>query len=81
MCLRGQPWARGRLHRGLRPCRLFFLYFRLMMPDSATHSCAGQAMATRYVTDHAPDDGAFNTTMGVGNDRWRRSRNRYGNYQ
>jgi hypothetical protein len=52
-----------------------------MMPDSATHSCAGQAMATRYVTDHAPDDGAFNTTMGVGNDRWRRSRNRYGNYQ
>jgi hypothetical protein len=47
-----------------------------MMPNSAADGCAGHAVVTRYVTDHAPHDGAFDTAMGTRNDRQRRSRNR-----
>jgi hypothetical protein len=47
-----------------------------MMPNRATHSRAGQAMTTRHVSDHAPDDGAFGTAMGACNDRQRSGKNR-----
>ena len=47
-----------------------------MTPNSAPHGCADHAVVTCHVANHAPDDGAFNTAMGVGNDRQRRSGNR-----
>jgi hypothetical protein len=47
-----------------------------MMPNRATDCGTGHPMMSCYVTDHAPDDGAFNTAMGVGNDRQRRRINR-----
>jgi hypothetical protein len=75
--------ARGLRRPALRPYlrrsrlrRLLFLHFGLMMPNRATHGCADQAVAARYMTDHTSDGGAFNAAMGAGHDRQRGGRDR-----